>query len=522
MAGVGEGSEEEVDPELEEIERAIRENEASAQAGVNGVAEAAPAAPPASPKHGRPRRAGRRPTRDPLPQDGDRVREAREAELRAKQVAEATSPKDPAVVPPKSLFEGNRDALTVWPIVLEETLKKGFTADQISIRIVRVPVGPIDLKSVRGQSIDLVPLIGSQVTGDSTISPAEALYSAILEYHLSYTGPAIYQLTFQYRFGGSGNIAGVPANVELRLDHPNVIRNQLEARDLRLRQASSGQVGGRPIPNPFPAGYPAPAGATPPAIAPNPSNPREAELLRQLAQENGFYRGLMEGRAEVAAVPTTPTPAATPARDPNAKPPGLTDEEWASIQRTRIMKDIGPAIAQAVTASLAGMGFTPEVVAGMRGAALQPVPVGPPPAPVTAMDALNEALKLIESATKFKEKLVGMMPDSGGGGDAAPKEEDDPLKMKPTGIGEMAYGPKLEDESWPDYLIRWGTHNPGAMQQIMAKAAQILDPQTIQKVVMAIAERGAKKGGGGGVGGAPAPAALQGGGEAPKKGWSPD
>jgi hypothetical protein len=422
----------------------------------------------------------------------------------------------------------------VWPIVLDETIKKGFTADQISIRIVRVPVGPIDLKSVRGQSIDLVPLIGSQVMGDSTISPAEALYSAILEYHLSYTGPAIYQLTFQYRFGGSGNIAGVPANVELRLDHPNIIRNQLEARDLRLQQVAGGQIGGRSLSrNPFGIG-PAPV-APAPAAAPNPQNPREAELLRQLAQENGFYRGLMEGRAEIAAAPAAPAPvapAAPAARDPNAKPAGLTDEEWASIQRTRLAKDMGPAIAQAVTASLVGMGFTPDVVAGLKagqglGGTPGAVPVQPA-APVTAMDALNDALKLIESATKFKEKLIGMLPEGGsGGGDGeTSREEDDPLKMKPTGIGEMAYGPKLEDESWPDYLIRWGTHNPGAMQRIMAKAAQILDPETIQKVVMAIAERsaaGKKSGGGGGpVGGAPAPAALQGGGEAPKKGWVPD
>ena len=137
------------------------------------------------------------------------------------------------------------------------------------------------------------------------------------------------------------------------------------------------------------------------------------------------------------------------------------------------------------------------------------------------MGALKDAMGLIEAATKFKEQLMGMLP--GAEGAAAPEaKEDDPLLMKPTGIEGMSYGPKLEDETWPEYFIRWGTNNPTAMEKIMGKMMQVLDPATIQKVITAIAERGGKKGGGGTPAPAGLPSAAAGAQEQPKKGWVPD
>lgn len=515
---------EEVDPELEEIERAIRENEAAAGAGANGTISAPVVGEPHRPEHA--------PKKGP----GRRMPPQRRRKGMAETSSSAGTPPSASVIgeptpaaageaakPGEELDEGGtgtKDAMVVWPRVLEKQKALQYGPDAIGISVARVATGP-----QKAPRIQMAPIDGLLVAGDANTSPGEALYDYIVSYyHLGSGGPATYHLNFYYRAGG-GTIRG---SAELPLGDPEVILRQRKAVEQAKydRAVAAGGYPG-PAPMPFVAGFPrSPIGG---ALAPSPApiqapnlNPQENQLLQDLLQKTGFYEGYMKAQKEAGAVAPAAPAAPPPARDPNAKPPGLSDEEWASIQRTRLAKDMGPAIAQAVTASLAGMGFTPEVVAGMKGN-LQAVPLQPPPAPVTAMDALNEALKLIESATKFKEKLIGMLPEGGGdGGSEKEEKEDDPLKMKPTGIGEMAYGPKLEDESWPDYLIRWGTHNPGAMQQIMAKAAQILDPQTIQKVVMAIAERGAKKGGGGGVGGAPAPAALQGGGEAPKKGWVPD
>ena len=255
----------------------------------------------------------------------------------------------------------------VWPVVLAEAAKGGFQPDQISIRVVRVPVGPIELKTVQSQKVELLPLVGSNVCGDETISPSEALYNAVLfDYHLGYNGPAVYQLTFQYRFGRGGNIPGVPANVELRLDHPTMIKKQMQDKSERDAWRAAGVS--PPVqrnPYGFPQAPPAPVVASPLL------DPGENKLLQDLLKKTGYYEGFMEAQArEAQARAAAPAPVATPVapapKDPNAKPSGLSDEEWAAVQRQRIAKDMGPAIAQAVTATMMGMGFTPELMQGLK------------------------------------------------------------------------------------------------------------------------------------------------------------
>jgi hypothetical protein len=528
---MGEGEKEDEmtgDPELDEILEVIEKDGAP----VNGVSEASPVPAPAAPKRGRPRRGARRPA--PVASDGDRVREARDQELqeRAAKDAEGIADRPPAAVPPKSVFEGARDALVVWPIVLAEAASKNFQPDQISIRVVRVPVGPIELKAVQSQKVELLPLVGSNVCGDETISPSEALYNAILfDYHLGHSGPAIYQLTFQYRFGRGGNIPGVPANVELRLDHPTVIKKQMQEKSERDAWRASGQV---PPVQRNPYGFPSPAPS--PTVVSSNLDPSENKLLQDLLKKTGYYEGFMKAQAEAAAASTAAPAAPAPApKDPNAKPPGLSDEEWATIQRQRIAKDMGPAIAQAVTATLVGMGFTPDFVQGLKqvssgagaGAPLQSIPQQQQQ--VTAMGALKEAIALIREVKGFQSQIGELLPGGEEEKEEKEPEEVDETKLAPIGGGLVKYdngqpamyARKAKDESSIEYLARMALANQPAFEKLASKIPPDVFGRVMDAVMRVRAGAPPAPQVGQPAGGLPAGAGTSAP-EQPKKGWVPD
>jgi len=459
----------------------------------------------------------------PTPEDGDLVRAAREKELVERAPQGDLSKKH---VPPSSEFEGSRDAMTVWPIVLERVLAKGFTPEQIAIRVVRIPVGPVELKARRGATQELIPLIGSQVAGtDGGQSPAEALYDAILyDYHLAFNAPAVYQLTFQYRFGGSGNIPGVPANCELPLDHPNVLKAQIEARDRREHEAALRAGAVTPMPSrPWRLAYaPPPDRASAPVASPATSSgmvSRETmDEVKTLSSDAAYLRGRIEMEAEMRAkAPPPAAVAAAPQRDPRSPPPGLSEEEWEDIQARREAKRTGAAVVQALTA----VGFTPEIMQAIPKLLAQAqtpqaatAPLTPPAPPKTPMEILKDALDVVAEAARFRDKL-GVLASGGesGGGDDKEEKEDDPSHMKPItvpGIAmPMAYGEKLEDETWTEYAIRWGTHNPAAAEKFLGWAAKTFDPATLQKLGSTITEAMARRAGapGGPKALAPSPAA---------------
>lgn len=504
---------------------------------LNGVSAVEPEAKPQR-KAPKPRRGGRRVAREvPSPQAADAIHAEREVEreVRAATLREEAVAAGPSNLPPKSVFEGSRDALTVWPLVLEMIREKGFGPESIAIRIERQPSGIVELKERKTRTQELVPLVGSEVSGiDGVMSPAEALYDAILNgYHFAYQGPATYLLTFQWRFGGSGNIAGVPAKVELPLDHPQVIKAQLEAKASRERDAQI-RSGAIPPAQRSPFGFPflsfsggqGQSSASLQQVAASPSSAtiskETADELKSLSSDAAYLRGKMEAEAAARAAP--PAAAAPPSRDPRLPPPGLSEDEWEEIQSRREAKRMGTAVAQALLA----VGITPEVTSslvklaqGQGQPAMQATQAQQ--APITAMGALKDAAALIKEVTDFQKKIGDVVPGfSSGGAEEKEKEEDDPSRMKPiTGItfpgtdAPMAYGEKLEDETWTEYIIRLGVHNPAAAERFLGWAARTFDPVTIQKIGSAVADRMASKKA------APAtPAASAG--EAPKKlGWQP-
>lgn len=527
-----------LDPDL----AALFDKNEEAEMDTNGVSSSGHQEPTPTPaRRGPPRRRGRGPDKKPrvmgrpapTPEAGDVARAA---------ISSESTPL-PQSVPPSTEFEGSRDALVVWPKVLEEQTGLGFTPDQIQVRVTRVPIGPIEMKNVRAQTIDLVPLIGTQICGDASQSPSEALFSCICnDYHLTYTGPAIYKLTFQYRFGKSGNIPGVPANVELKLDHPAVIKKQLEAKDRAAHDAAvrAGAVGSYyPRMGGYPSGpgpyFPPPAQGQAPAAqpAPNLANPAEAALLRQLAEQNGFYRGLLEGQQTAAAAPA-PAPTAPPQRDPRLPPEGMTAEEWENVLAQRQAKTIGPIVVQ----SMLAMGLTPQLIQSLQamaqgqgvqqGQTALPVAQPTPSDPLAGFRSVIDAIKGMASMKKDVAKVLGIeLPEEGAGGGGAEEKEEDPTQMKPVLGGvvfpgtdqPMSFGSKLEDETWPEYIVRLGTHNPAMAMAALDKLSKVLDPKVLSGIVEKIAMAGAGKqvGAAPPTGAAPAPQV-----EAPKKtGWQP-
>lgn len=424
-------------------------------------------------------------------------------------VPEASPPpvvSSPAVVA-GPVNDGTKDALAVWPRILAEETARGYAPGAIGIKITRTPMGP-----ARGTAVQMAPIDGALVAGSgnpdgSGVGPGEELYFHIRDYyHMAWgagAGPARYDLNFYYRAGG-GNIKGT---AEIVLDHPDVIRRQIAAEE-EMRRAKMGGGGY----SGFPA-YPGPQHyrLTPMPMPPVPGGPpqqptqsytaRDMEQVQELAGSNGYLRGLLEMHQKQAAQPAAPAP---PVHDPRSPPPGLTAQEWEEIQTKRMAAAVGPAVVQALVA----MGFTPNT----SQPAVAPVAPASTPDPIDVVDA---ALKMIQKFTGAQQRITEAM---GAAASAAPGAEttEDPYAMKPVlggeavaGIGPMAYGPKLEDESVFDYAVRWGTHNPGAIQRVMAYVGGKLSPESIQKLVETIAAR--KK--------APpqAPAAPA----APQMGWQP-
>src|SRR5580692_1056840 len=248
---------------------------------------------------------------------------------------------------------------------------------------------------------------------------------------------------------------------------------------------------------PYRGGAPAAAPAQP---APNPSNPREQELLRELERENGYYRGLRE--AQQAAPP--PAPTAPAAYDPRVPPPGLTPQEWDEIQTRRQAAIIGPAVATAVTQALAALGFTPQGIAGVAGVAGVQHPLAQPAAapPADSLAGLKSMLSGYKDFQKFaKEFITSATPE--GGGIETPEAELDEAAMKPIMGGlikqpgtddPMLYSQKLEEESWAQYIIRLGAHNPALAQRFINKAIEVLDPRALAAFLEKMATASANKG----------------------------
>ena len=425
----------------------------------------------------------------------------------------------PAAAPPRPGIDETKSATVVWPRILQEQIAQGYTPEHIGIRVMRIPTGPQKSPPTELASID-----GSLVSGSENISPGEALYEYVVGfYHSGFTGPATYKFSFFYRFGATGGGAkvNIPGSAELALDHPKVIERQMEsaarAKDAQRHGAQAqpgaplGTFGGFGHMQRGTYGYP-----QQPTQGPQPTQ-READLMRELARENGKWEGIFQ---QMQNTPPAATPAATAATayDPRLPPPGVRADEWEMIQENRNARGVAKAVVQALTA----MGITPGA---MQPAA--PVAVVPAVAqtPVSLLGALNDAVTMLKELGTFQKKVAEVLPGAAGGAAEPAEKEEDPALMKPLGGGLVRYPgsespmvgrEKLEDESWFEYLFQMAVNNPAAAQDIMGKAMGVLDPAALKELTMAVASRIKAPAA---PGATPAPTAPTV--EAPKMGWQP-
>jgi hypothetical protein len=434
----------------------------------------------------------------------------------------------------------SRSLVTAWPRVLAEQLAHGFRAEDLGIRVTSYLLGPN-----KSPGKEWAPIDGELVAGGENLSAGEDLYNHVIDfYHRGTSGPAIYKFQVYRKSGGQPLKGGM---FEVSLEHPDVIFRQRQAvEDLRRQRSATTLRGYAPAGASYPPrAYPAqayapgqPAQASAPVAAPvaampapNLGNPREAELLRELAGENGYYRGLLEGKANQPA-PVAPMPVVqqTPAYDPRLPPRGLTEEEWEVIQTQRQARVLGPAVAQAVTQALAALGITPQGIGVGRpgqavGAPVQPLaaPVGPKSPKEIVKDALDVIRTFRQLGSEVAEEFA---PDAAEAVTAAAAAAaDDDSVMKPVMGGALKhpgtdmpvlFGQKLEGETWPEYLMRYVAHNPSSGEMVLKYATKVLDPKALSAFVQNLANQktGPKPGGGN------KPPEL-GGGPPQQMGWAP-
>jgi hypothetical protein len=502
-----------LDPELEAL---LSSGEIDAP--LNGKISPGSTPPPAAPQRRKPHHRRRRPpeenARPPMIANPNEA-----APPPASPTSPPISPASPSEEPSLPLpvvEENSKSAFVVWPRVLQYCAAKQMPANQIGIRIQRIPTGPQN----RGPGVDLEPFSGDLVEGSADQSPADSLYEYVRDYyHMSSRGPATYKMTFFLRFGGKGTIPGV---MELNFDSPEAIeRQRMAAASARLRTSAMG-AGASGFALPWRGGGAAPSSPAGPS-------PQEFELLKRMAgmsEEKGYLRAMVEAleKGQAPALAATTAPPAPPARDPRLPPPGLSEVEWEEILARRQAKAMGPVIVQSLTA----MGFTPNLLKNiadlLAGSARPQAPAAPAAAP-DPFEPFDKAIQVMAAFKKFQERMGVVMPEAAGEAPALPKDDPSAMKVVAGGLVKfpgtdtpMSWGQKLDDESWPEFFLRWGTHNPGAMQAVIERAAKIVDPQALGKLMNAAAERMAKKPP------APAPAAPPAAPQAPaapQMGWAP-
>ena len=116
---------------------------------------------------------------------------------------------------------------------------------------------------------------------------------------------------------------------------------------------------------------------------------------------------------------------------------------------------------------------------------------------------LRETLAVIKEFRQFDKQITDLaLPSAAAEGEAAAEDDGDPTTMRPVlggslrmaeGAEPISFGEKKEDESWPQYLLRLGTHNPTASTRIMQTAMEKLDPAALMRFVESFQRLGTKQ-----------------------------
>lgn len=391
--------------------------------------------------------------------------------------------------PPRGAVDGSKNVAIIWQKLIEDMRTRGEDPATIWIRVRRFALGPN--RTPDNAQNDAAPIDGAAVCGSETISPGEDLVNYVTDvFHFNShpPGPAKYSFNFYWKSGASNRIP-VPEG-ELRLGDPREIKQQRDAARLiaeRRRmenpavgmgylspslpafRAGGGVQSGYYVPQPggVQSGYYVPQPAQPPQPPPASqlpplagASPELEEMRRQLYQENerlARLGGVYEERARMEGVLAQRPVAA------------------ASVENSA---EVEARIAASVIKALMAAGAIPTP--GVGGPPLKQETVS------TLVESPMAAAKSFFNQMREFKKMEQEMSEM-----FAPTEEEpeppsallekppiievheDPYKMKEIplvgqalGLGALQHGPRKEGESFIDYMIRLGMHNPGVAMKV--------------------------------------------------------
>lgn len=229
------------------------------------------------------------------------------------------------------------------------------------------------------------------------------------------------------------------------------------------------------IPMPGMPGMPGVATSAPPSIPTGVSPEVHAQLV-EAARVDERYKAVLAELEKARTMPApSPAPVSAPSRAEALRIAGISAEEDEDLKTKRL--------AKAVAIALASMGITPAGI-GPQAAPLPPPP--PPPQPKTLVEQARDIFKAFTDIKSLGEELNAVV----GPGENKPAEAD-PKVMKLVGlpgdkIGDdmkAMFGEKLEDESWPQYVVRLAANNPHHTKKIMSWAGEKLDPESLMALM---------------------------------------
>jgi hypothetical protein len=310
----------------------------------------------------------------------------------------------PGIVSAPPEGETSKEALVVWPHIIENILRpKGLGPDAVMIAVTRIGMGPFPTDAIPIGTFD-----GSSVTGDTDVSPGDAIVNHVCEiYHLGRRnqGPALYRLRAYYKVKGD-----TIRNMEVKLDDPAEITAQ-RARAIRWEQARSlgrPPAGGSVYPVATYPPAPMPYAAAAPTVAPGPMGQTPQEMLGMVQQVMGMVSQMNEQARQAAMAAGQPPPPpivvqqAPPPQPPApAAPPGprLTPEEEEMIEEIKFRR------------RAERLGYVPREAIPQVAASTSQQVAAVAANPVDGIRALLTTFKQIDKLRNDVNDVLGVEPD---------------------------------------------------------------------------------------------------------------
>jgi hypothetical protein len=388
----------------------------------------------------------------------------------------------PVVIPSPPEGEHTKDALVVWPHIIENILKpKGVGPSAVMFSAERIGIGPFPSDSIPVGRFD-----GEAVAGEATVSPGDAIVNYVTEvFHLGRRnqGPAVYKLRCYWK--SKGDTIRI---MDVKLDDPAEITAQ-RAREIRYAQSQMGSV-----PSRMPA-YQAPPYAPGAPYQPPPPGPQgqsPQEMFSMFQSMMGMVTDFNErARAAAAAAGQQAPPQFVVQQAPPQPPPApveppkprLTEEEQQFIDEGKFRK------------MASSMGFVPR----------DSIPQAPAPssqqvaaAVQNPVDGLRSFLTTIKELDKIRGDVnkalgVGEPPD-----DPDPEPDKAPFSVVKIPLANF----KGKEILWPRNVeggfLEWAQAAVMSNLEVstdlgmgaLKKLSEIVDQTSFGKLLAQLAEKG--------------------------------